>query len=138
MTDQKLSERKMPSCFGVEVVIDRGYYCKHHPNCLLLDDCYKNLISNLPEIKALEAEVKTLTTELTNVRREAVFAISKAQTERSQQIYDEAELSGYSRGVADSEERLAKAEAKVKRLAEELDKKSKPTRQEIMNRRFPI
>jgi hypothetical protein len=61
-------------------------------------------------IKDAEFKNNQLTDELSNVRREAVFAINKAQTERSQQIYDEAELSGYSRGVADTEEDLKKVQ----------------------------
>lgn len=60
---------------------------------------------------------RKLIEELANVRREAIFAINKAQEERNQQIYDEGELNGYSRGVADTEvQRESDAEVKVKEL----------------------
>lgn len=38
-----------PECFGKDVVVSgtKGHYCKHHPYCLFLDDCYRILIETL-------------------------------------------------------------------------------------------
>jgi hypothetical protein len=54
--------------------------------------------------------------QVEQVRREAVFAISKAQTERAEQVRDEADLNGYSRGVADTEERIHVASDSLTKL----------------------
>lgn len=59
---------------------------------------------------AKRIENQRLRKELANVRREALFAISKAESERAEHVRDEADLNGYSRGVADTESRLSEAE----------------------------
>lgn len=59
------------------------------------------------KMEELESKIKQLNIELANVRREAIYAINKAQIERAEQIAEEADLNGYSRGVADTEYMLA-------------------------------
>jgi len=64
----------------------------------------------MDEFKDIEFQNITLKEQLANVRREVVFAISKAETDRAEQVREEADLNGYSRGVADTEFCFAEAE----------------------------